>query len=115
MIFIILYCIFWLFVAYWIIQVPILIATKRGISESELSVISILSWCGIFLGITWLIAIVLSLIWQPTKWIDKNNQTISHHNNLSNLELLEKLNDLKNKGVITEQEFQKEKEKLIKL
>ncbi len=98
-------------IIYFIIQVPIIIAKKRGIKEGELTAITLLSWCGIFIGVTWIIAIVFALVWHPTTWIDKEK---IHFNSMTNLEILEKLGALKDKGVITEQEFQQEKEKLIK-
>lgn len=98
-------------IIYFIIQVPIIIAKKRGMKEGELTTITVLSWCGIFIGITWIIALIFALVWQPTTWIDKEK---IHFNDMTNLEILEKLGVLKDKGVITEQEFQREKEKIIK-
>ncbi len=107
-----------LFILYWIIQVPIRIAKSRGVSGSELTTISILSWCGIlFVGFTWFIAIVLALIWQPKDWIDKSKaipEKEKNANKLDSLEMLEKLGNLKEKGIITEQEFKKEKNKIMK-
>ncbi len=104
----ILFCLF----CYWMAQVPITIAKKRGICDSELYAIKVLSWCGIiFWGTTWIIAIILSLIWKPKNWINKvssNDKTLKN-----NFELLEKLSDLKDKGIITEREFHTEKKKII--
>lgn len=105
----ILICIFYYFMA----QIPIWIAKNRGISGGELSTIRILSWCGIiFWGITWLIAIILSLVWQPNNWVEKNtpDETIIPKDNL---ETLEKLSALKDKGIITDAEFKREKQKIM--
>ena len=113
-----LYALFWLCIILWLIYVPIMIAKRRGISGSELTTISILSWCGIlFVGITWIIAIILALVWQPQKWIEKNassGEVSTPSNTLADLELLEKLGSLREKGAITEEEFQKEKAKILK-
>lgn len=100
-------------IAYWIIQVPIMIAKNRGISGSELSTISILSWCSLIVGITWIIAIILSLVWKPNNWVEKKtpSETIMPKDNL---ETLEKLSALKDKGIITDAEFKKEKQKIMK-
>ena len=114
-----LYALFWLCIILWLIYVPIMIAKRRGISGSELTTISILSWCGIlFVGITWIIAVILSLIWQPKNWIEKDTSskgTSISPSALADLELLEKLGTLKEKGAITEEEFQKEKAKILKI
>ena len=113
-----LYALFWLCIILWLIYVPIMIAKRRGISGSELTTISILSWCGIlFVGITWIIAIILALVWQPKNWIGKDVSTKGNSassTTLTDLELLEKLGTLKEKGAITEEEFQKEKAKILK-
>ena len=99
-------------VGYWLIQVPIMIAKNRGISEGELQTITILSWCGILIGITWFIAIILALVWTPKNWIEKkpNEEKLLQSNSL---ESLEKLASLRDKGIITEEEFAKEKAKIL--
>ena len=99
-------------IAYWIIQVPIMIAKNRGICGSELSTIRILSWCGLIVGITWIIAIILSIVWKPNNWVEKTTpaETIMPKDNL---ETLEKLSALKDKGIITDAEFQREKQKIM--
>jgi len=50
----------WLF--YTIINVPISIAKGKGIRGSNLTAITILSWLGVFLGITWIIALILACV-----------------------------------------------------
>lgn len=99
-------------IAYWIIQVPIMIAKNRGICGSELSTIRILSWCGLIVGITWIIAIILSIVWKPNNWVEKKtpSETIMPKDNL---ETLEKLSALKDKGIITDAEFKREKQKIM--
>ena len=107
-IFLIIICV----VIYWIIQVPIMIAKNRGISEGELQTITILSWCGILIGITWFVALILSLVWTPKNWIEKKSQEEKLLPSNS-LESLEKLAALKEKGIITEEEFAREKAKIL--
>lgn len=94
----------------FLIQIPIMIAKGRGVSGSELSTITVLSWLGIFLGITWIVALILALVWQPAKWLDKDSAA-----NAGDIaDSLEKLHKLKQKGVITAKEFEAEKKKLLR-
>lgn len=103
-----------------VIRIPIIIAKNRGISGSELTTIAVLSWVSLLLGLTWFIALVLSLVWQPKNWVDKqqeqegeNRQNFNTGDKLTVFETLEKLNALKEKGIITDSEFQKEKGKIL--
>lgn len=54
-----------LIIAVLLVQVPIYIAKSRGITGQNLTIIKLLSWVGILVGVTWLVALVLALIWQP--------------------------------------------------
>ena len=85
-----------------IISVPIMIANARGISGGEKVAIIILSILGIFFGITWFVALILSLVW--------------HGDCLSgdNLDKLEKLSKLYKDKVITKSEYERIKSKLIR-
>ena len=96
----------------WFIRIPIIIAKSRGITGSELSTICILSWVGIIFILTWIIAIVLALIWKPKEGVVKDG-SMEAMTSKGNLEVLEKLSVLKDKGVITEDEFKKEKNKIM--
>ncbi len=100
--------VFLIFVAVFVfvVRIPIIIATSRGVSGSNLSTIAVLSWCGILLGITWFVALVLSLIYEPANWVSDNNKK-------GDLESLEKLFELKEKGVITQAEYERERKKII--
>lgn len=107
-----------LIAAIFLIRVPVMIAKTRGISGSELSTIDILSWVGVFFGITWLIALVLSLVYQPVKWVDKDESKAPDTINkidISDTDRLEKLYSLKEKGVLTEEEFNKQKKNILGL
>jgi hypothetical protein len=53
-------------------------------------------------GITWLIALVLSLTYKSKNIIENND-----------LDRLEKLANLKERGILTQEEFEKEKNKLL--
>ena len=85
-----------------IISIPIMIAGARGICGGRKTTITILSWLGIFLGITWVVALCLSLIWEPECGIGQ-----------SNLDKLEKLSQLYKDKVITKAEFESMKSKLL--
>lgn len=114
-------CLFWLFcfvvgglITYFIISIPITIAKNRGVKDSELTTITILSWGGLLLGITWFIALALSLIYQPKKWTDGTNSSEKPQiPSTDNVEKLLKLNELKEKGIITQEEFEKQKKNLL--
>ena len=69
-------------------------------------------------GITWIVALVLSLIWQPKNWVDKDatqnkNDIVPSKEKLTCYEMLEKLSELKEKRIITEEEFKAEKDKIM--
>ena len=83
-----------------IIRIPITIAQMRGIAGSDLTIISILSWLGIFFGLTWIIGLILSLIYEPKPVT-------------TNLDKLNKLYDLMQKGVISQSEFNQYKKNLL--
>ena len=91
-----------------IITIPIKIAKHRGVTGSELTTITILSWLSLLIGITWFIALILSLIYQPKKWVDKDDSTKT-----DDLDKLEKLFSLKEKGVISQEEYEEAKSKII--
>lgn len=102
-------------IAVLIVRIPIVIAKKRGITGSDLTIIAILSWLGILIGVTWIVALVFSLIWIPKKngGPAEIKPLLSQGTSLSNVEALEKLGNLKEKGLITEEEFNREKTKLL--
>jgi len=84
-----------------LIRIPVVIARYRGISGRELQTISTLSWVGILLGITWIVALFFSLMWKTGK-------------SDSDLEMLERLAKLKSNGLINDREFEIEKQKILK-
>lgn len=90
-----------LFVA--LICVPIMIADARGITGGSKLMITILSWCGIFFGVTWFIALILSLV------LTGDNLYYA----TDNLDKLEKLSKLYKEKVITKDEYEKMKAKLL--
>lgn len=83
------------------VMIPIMIANARGITGAEKTTIVILSWLGIFFGITWLAALILSLVWGGSSTGD-------------NLDKLEKLSKLYKSKVITKAEYEKMKAKLMR-
>lgn len=86
-----------------VISIPVLIAGARGICGGEKTTIIILSWLGIFFGITWVIALVLSLIWRGECSVGD-----------SKLDRLERYAQLYKDKAITKAEFEAIKEKLLK-
>lgn len=94
--------------AIFCIRIPIIVAKRRNIVGEELKTISILSWVSIIVGVTWPVALILALLYKPKNWIDKDENM-----SLNDLERLDKLSDLKNKGVISDEEFEKEKANIL--
>ncbi len=101
-----LYLLLWLFIA----TIPTTIAKNRGVENGELKTITILSWLGSFFFITWIIALVFACIYKPTRWINENAHNVNENDAYQSLE---KLGNLKEKGLISEDEFNREKNKLM--
>ena len=86
-----------------ILCIPIMIANARGICGSEKTAIIVLSWLGIFFGITWFVTLILSLVWHSDCVDGKDN-----------LDRLEKLSKLYKEKAITKEEYERMKEKLLR-
>ena len=96
-----------------IIEIPMSIAKARGITGQQYTIIAILSWCGLIVGVTWFIALIMSLVCtnDTTSPIIKLGGTGAGTTN--NLEALEKLYELKEKGIITAEEYADQRNKLL--
>ncbi len=95
----------------FIIRIPIIVAKSRGVGGSELSTITLLSWCSLLIGVTWIVALVLALVWQPKQWIDKGSS--SDVSSADVVDTLAKLGELRDKKIITRDEFDAEKKKVL--
>lgn len=95
-------------VVIWVLRVPIMIAKTRGIAGSDLEIISILSWCGVLVGITWVIALILAFLWSPAP---AAAQTETRE---TPTDALNKLNDLYNQGIISQTEYESAKRRLFR-
>jgi len=58
---IILAMIFVIFIVIKVFTLPISIANNKNLANNEITTIRILTWCGLFAGITWFIALCLAL------------------------------------------------------
>lgn len=94
----------------FLIQIPVLIARGRSLSASDITTITILSWFGLIFGVTWFVALVLSLV-----WLSEISQEHGKYNKSTGgaADQLEKLDKLKQRGVITQKEFETEKKKIL--
>ena len=90
--------------AIMILRIPIVIARGRGISGGTLTTIAVLAWLGIFAGITWIAALILSLL------MVGNTETVEE---IDPIDQLAKLHKLHKSGAITTAEFNREKRKLL--
>lgn len=85
-----------------ILCIPIMIANARGVCGGGRTAIVVLSWLGIFFGVTWFVALMMALLW------DAGCRDAT--NNLDKLEQLARL--YKNK-TISKAEYQRMKSQLI--
>lgn len=88
-----------------VICIPVMIANARGICGTQKTIILVLSWLGIFFGVTWLAALILSLAWHGE---GQNCYACG-----SRLDELEKLAKLYKSKVISKSEYDKMKAKLL--
>ena len=96
----------------FLIRIPIIIAKKRGITGSDLTTIAVLSWISLLFGITWIIALVLSFSYSPKREMNAVS-SFPQMNGSQKLEELEKLADLRDRGIISSSKFEEEKKKLM--
>ena len=89
-----------------LIMMPIMIAKTRGIGGGNLTTIIILSWLGIIVGVTWIVALIFSLIWP-------RDGDVSTHG-ISEVDKLAKLHKLKKSGAITQKEYDAAKKRMLK-
>jgi len=90
---------------YMIVSVPINIAKRKGVKGSDLTTIIILSWLGIFFGITWIIALIYACAAE-----NKNSMVEKKE---SDMDKLEKAYKLMKKGIISKKEYEKIKKETI--
>ncbi len=90
---------------YLIITIPIKIAEKRHLSEGNKSVIFLLSWFGLLLGVSWIIALILAIVWPA----ERKEKVLPREN----IDVLSKLYQLKEQGAISEEEFRQEKDRIL--
>ena len=97
-----------LIVAILIIRIPIVIAKNRGITGGDLTTIGLLSWLGIFFGVTWVVALILAFIWSSEIRV-----AVQDGRAADDIDRLEKLHKLKKSGAISQKEFDTEKKKVL--
>lgn len=83
------------------LSIPILIANARGICGAEHTTIVVLSILGVFFGITWLVALILSVVWRGECMVEED------------LDRLEKAAKLYKSKAISKEEYEKIKSKLL--
>ncbi|MCL1902655.1 MAG: SHOCT domain-containing protein [Alphaproteobacteria bacterium] len=95
----------WIIIFIFLVQIPISIARARGVAGEAMLAITVLSWLGILFGITWVVALILSLVGDP------------QHHKISiggAADQIEKLHRLYKNGAITKQEYEAEKKRILK-
>lgn len=100
-----LFLLIFIFVFILVVRIPIIIAKNRGVGGADLTTIAVLSWLGILFGLTWIAALILALLYSPS----------SENGNLQDVgaDELAKAYDLKEKGVISQSEFNQYKKKFL--
>lgn len=97
-----------LVIIYLLIKVPIYIAKTRELDPKDIKTITILSWCGLLIGLTWFVALIWALVGDRVVQIEKKNEHVNEP-----LDNLKKLGDLRDQGVITDEEFNEQKRDLL--
>ena len=93
-------------------MVPGINAKSRGITDRERTTINVMAWCGLLtMFITWWIALVLALVWQPKTWVNKEKPKVD---NVSDLDDLQKLHKLYKSGALTQKEYENLKKDILK-
>ena len=95
-----------LFILIFFLRIPIIIAIRRGLKKSDINVIALLSWISLLIGITWIVALVMSLVCQPQHSIKKQSSP-------DDLDELSKLFELMEKGLLSQEEFERAKHRLL--
>ncbi|HBC70137.1 MAG: SHOCT domain-containing protein [Duodenibacillus sp.] len=90
----------------FLLRIPIIIAKKRNMPSGDVTIIAILSWAGLFFGITWVGALVWSIL--GTSLEEAAAPAASDA-----LEAIRKLSELHDQGLITESEFAEKRRKLL--
>ena len=93
--------------AIFLIRIPISIAKSRQVKGSSLTWIKILSWVSLFCGVTWFAALIWALVEPPAP-----SQAPRDGQN-ENLAAIEKLGQLKEQGLLTQEEFEQKKAQLL--
>lgn len=91
-----------------LINVPVYIANARGICGTNRTIIIVLSWLGILLGVTWVAALVLSLVWPAGDGADASCNDCA-----SQLDALERAAKLYRARVISKAEYEKMRKKIM--
>ncbi len=108
---------------FYIFFLPITISKRRGLSKENRLIISIFLLLTLLFGITWFIALFLSLWWKgepkplspetlETPWL--LDETSRSGPTVNDLNVLEKYHQLKEQGIITEEEYLAEKSRILR-
>lgn len=92
----------------FLLLLPMDIAKNRGVSKEKRRYITVLSFLGLIFVVTWIVALILACVFPSEK--EENEK---HTNGNDYLFKLNKLGELKQKGVLTDEEFEEEKHKLL--
>ncbi len=96
---------FVIYIIYFIFSLPGKIARKRGLSDDKIAIIVLLEIVGVLIFLLWFVALGLAVFQQPER-----KSLIATPNNI---DALEKLFRLKEQGIITEEEFQEERKRIM--
>lgn len=104
---VLLFFIIFLFIFILIVRIPIIIAKNRGVGGADLTTIAVLSWLGILFGLTWIAALILALLYEPSVSTSSDTKPI-------NADELSQLYALKEQGALSEDEYNRYKKKFLK-
>ena len=98
-----------IFMLICIVRIPIIIAKSRGVTGENLSLIKVLSWLSILIPIVWFIGLIMSLVCKT----GKQKENPRHLSSSEKLSELAKFTELRDKGIITEEEYEDKKQQLL--
>ncbi len=95
-----------LVIGIFVLRIPIIIAKNRELSTGDVRMIALLSWAGLFFGITWLAALVWAIFGTRIGQMTAPRPADS-------LEALQKLAQLRDQGLLTEAEYAQKRQSIL--
>lgn len=97
-------------IGFFVIRIPVYIARSRNMNPKDIRTINLLCWCGLLFGITWLIALIWSIVGNNFLPEIKVKSEAPKEDRYAQLERIARLRD---SGALSEEEFQEHKTQIL--